>query len=254
MIRADIQGVDFDDAGGQFEGENQPYERFYCSRHPGNKIQVLCTKENFRPSLMCVKCIIDPEVLRVVRSENMLPIHDVINRAISENHIDTQTQSVKETLEQKFTDFASRDYAGVYDKHVEVQLKKLDREIEKVKESLDELRYQFQRIFEKQSSDLRSKEEDLKRRCKEYIEEQEHIENLRFATSTDIIEAILQMNDVEEYERFLKALFHRSAQGMNENLFINEFFDTTNSFRERVNAMKNCKIDTSLLEGKNFEF
>ena len=249
MIRADIQNVDFDDAASHHSGDNHPYERFYCNTHLGNKIQVLCTKEGFRPALMCVKCIIDPEVLRLVKSENMVPIHDVINRAISDDRTDTHSQLVKETLEQKFTEFVSRDYAGVYDRHVESQMKKLDREIERVKESLDELRFQFHKIFEKQATDLRNKEGDLRRRCKEYIEEQEHIENLRTATSTDIIETIRHMSNVDDYERFLKALYHRSSRGMNDNTILREFFDTMNSFRDRVNTMKNCKIDTSKIEG-----
>ena len=249
MIVADIQNLNFDGTAVQTEG-NRPFEPFYCPTHPSCKIEALCTKEGFQPSLMCVKCLIDPKIQKQVRAEQVVPIHDIINKAASPSVASIRTDAMKEKLEKRFSEFTSKDHVEAFDEHIKTQMRKLDREFESIKESLEELRFQFQQIFEKQSHDLRKREEELVLMFKDFMKEQELIDSLTGATLVDIVSTIQRMDDIKDYERFLKALHLRNTftNPMVESLHLQELFSCVTNFKSRINAMRRCRIDTSKLE------
>lgn len=240
------------DAFSQASSEDRPYEPFYCTRHPQHKLEVLCTKENFQPSLLCIRCLTENSTKESVKAEDLKLIQDIIDKGTTNPQTTTVIQFAKEKFEQKFTDFSARDYLGIYERHVQGQMQKLDREIGRIKDSLEDLRFQFQTYFEKQVVHLKDKEEDVKKKATEYIEERDKIENLRFLTPQEIVEEIRQIPNVKDYEKFVKMLYHRSSdsQGGIENTMLQGVFEAMDNFKENMNLLKTCKLDTAKLEGK----
>lgn len=246
-----------DDAVSQASSDEQPYEQFACPFHPRYKLQVLCTKEGFNPSLLCIGCLIDPTNEKRLKGENLggeniVPIHDIIIKGVTtSSRSATPIQFAKENIEQRFAEFSSRDYVGIYERHVEGQMKRLDREIGKIKDSLEDLRFQFKTFFEKQVDYLKGKEEELKSKVNEYVDEREKIENLRFSSPEEIIDEIKNITDIRDYERFIKMLYHRgyANAGLGNSSMLQGVLDLMNTLKERVSVMKTSKIDTGKLEG-----
>ena len=253
MIRSELACSDLlDESGLQMSPEGHSSGHFTCPLHTGYKVAVLFPKEGFTRPLLCVKCLIDPEIERQLKGENLIALNDLIHRSSTSNHSNVNVQLAKEKLEKKYSEFKSRDYLGVYDRHVEMQMRKLDREIEKFKEVLEELRFQISQVYEGHSKNLRAQEEHLTRKITEYIDEQDEIENLGKSTQEDINEAIRRMDDIKEYEMLMKALYRRSSfsQSGFENLALKSIVSFIDDLKDRVNSMKNFRIDTTKMEGK----
>lgn len=252
MIRSELARSDLlDDSVSQNSADGRSHEQFTCPLHVGYKVEVLCPKENFHRPLLCIKCLIDPEIEKQLKGENLIALNDLIRRGITNNESNTHAQYAKEAMEKKYFDFTSRDYIGIYDRYVESQMKRLDREIERFKESLEELRFQINQVYEKQSKLLKAQDEELRKKVMDYIEEQVEIENLGKSTPEDIMEAIRRMDNIKEYERFMKALYYRSVSGEGafESVVVNGISEMMKELKNKVNSMKGCKIDTSKIEG-----
>lgn len=251
MIRTDpVFSDNIDEEVPQGSNKGHPFEPFNCPTHPGYKLEVMCTKENFTPSLLCVKCIIDPEIHK--QNESFVPIHEAISRGISTRISQSQLQQAKDKLEKRLIEFTSIDYLGVYERHTETQMKKLEREIGRIKESLDSLHAHFKQLFDKEQKYLNDKQEEIKARIQEFIDEQEQIDTLDNFTAEEILQAIEKMTNVKEYEKLVKVLYHRGSlsERGSEGIMVSEIFAVMDDLKNKVNTMKNYRIDTSKLEGK----
>lgn len=246
MIYSDL----VEEEGGLKVSQGNAFENFTCPTHPGYKLEALCTKENFSPSLLCVKCLIDPEVHK--QSDSFVPIDEVINKGTAAPTSEQLMMSAREKLERKFVEFSAVDYLAIFERHSDTQLMKLNKEIVKIKESLDDLMLQFKQLFEKESNYLKEKHEEIKVKTQQFIDEQESMEGLQDLTREEILDALTKLNSIKDYERILKVLHHRASMtgGATENVLVNEIFEIMDDIKSKVNTVKNQKIDTSRLEGK----
>lgn len=226
------------------------YDHFSCRIHPGFKLQVLCPKEDFQPPLLCTKCLLDPEIERRLKGQPLIAIQEVINKGASVMPRESVSQQSRDALRAKIIDYSNKDYVGTFERHTDTQLKKLQREIEKVKESLDELQIQFKNLFEKQQKHLKDKEEELKSRIEAYFDEQEQMESLFYSSPEEIMEVIRKTSNVKEFEAIVKMLYHRGSQNHKAiaSGMMNKIYEIMDDVEEKVNKMRNCKIHTSLLE------
>lgn len=252
MLRTDTAHSDIvDDEDFQGQTEEHPFEHISCPSHPEYKLQLLCTKENFSPLLLCIKCLIDTETQRTVSGDDLVYIHDAINKGLSLDVSEGQMQSAKAKLEQKFLEFSSVDYLGVYEQHSNAQINKLEREIARIKESLDELQTQFKQLFSKQYRYLKNKQEELTTKIKEFIENQEHVDTLRTLNPEEITDVIRRLTNAKEYEKLVKSLYDRGSlnEGVVEGTMLKEVFGIIDDLKNKVYNLKNFKIEMSKLEG-----
>lgn len=250
MLRTDQTKREFfSEILSQASNDDQLFDHLSCPLHPGFKIQALCPKENFHPSLLCIKCMIDPNIIKL---ESFVPIQDIINKATTITQLDAETQASREAFKNKILDFSSKDYLDSFERHAEAQIKKLRIEIERVKDSLDGMESQFKKLFEKQYKFLKSREHDLKKRINEYVVDQEQLQRFLNLTSEEIIETIKKTTSVKEYEKFIKILYHRGSpdQRATESAMINGIMEVMDDLKDKTHKMKSYKIETSILEGK----
>ena len=254
MIREDTARSDLnDDVDTQAaEDGEHPYEQISCPTHRGYKLQLLCTKENFTPALLCIKCLIDPATQRAVSGNDLVYIRETISKALGNEVPDSQIQAAKEKLEKKFAELTSVDYLGNFEQHSETQLKKLEREIVSMKESLDYLYSRFKQIFDKQFKILKEKQDGLTAKTKAFIDEQEEVDNLRNSNPKQIMEAIRGISDLKEYEKLVRALYSRASlnEGMTEGTKLDEIFEIIDEIKSNVTALMNFRIETDKLRGK----
>lgn len=252
MIRSDTSRSDlFCDLFSQASGELNSFDQLSCSFHPGFRLQVFCPEESIQPALLCVKCMLDPETEKRIKMDSLVAIQDVINRISALNDLEAQAQIERDSLKKTMFDFTSKDHFGSFDRHVDAQMKKLHREIEKTKESLDELEAQFRKVFEKQQKFLRSKEEELKKRINEYVVDQEQLKQFLNLTPQQIMETIKKITSLREYEKLIRTLYQRETidQQAIQTAMINGIVEVMDDVKEKVNKLKNYKIQTTLLEG-----
>ena len=241
----------FGDLISQASGDTHPVDHLSCPMHPGFKLQGLCPEETY-PSLLCIKCMIDPEIEKRVKFETVVAIQDVINRVTVINEMEAQVQIDRDTLKNTILEFGSKDYLRSFERHVDSQMKKLHREIQRTKDSLDEMEVQFKRLFEKQQKHLQMREDELKQRINEYVADQDELKQFLNLTPQQIMEAIRKISTIKEYERFLRVLYQRGSpdQRAIQTSMIKGITEVMEDLSDKVTKMKNFKIQTSLLEGK----
>ena len=227
-----------------------------CPTHQKFRIEAFCPKEDHQPALLCIKCLLDPEISKEVRGSTLITIRDLIVKSIEKTsrsqHNSSVVTPVKETLEQKFLEFTTKDYIGIFERHVESQMKKLDREIDRIQDSLQNLRAQFVTFFSKQSETLRNQEEELRKKVVEYIEEKDEIEKLHFTSVDDLLSELRMLEGSDDYERFIRTLYRKSVDTREdvEGSLLKKIGDMMVEQRSQVSTMKNMRIDTFVLEGK----
>lgn len=246
----------FSELDSQSSNEYRPCDReeLTCPLHPGNKFQVLCPKDNFYPPLLCIKCMIDPEIERRTRNEPLIAIHEIINNALSAPSKDSFNERNRTLLRDKLMTYYSAEYLGAYESHTEVQMKKLHREIERVRESLNELENRFKDFFNNQHKSFKNREDALIKKIEEYFEDQDRIENLTYSSRDSVMETIRKANNVKECARIIKALYEKGTShhgSMGGSSMLNGIFDMMDELKEKNKKMMNCKISTAMLDGNN---
>ena len=252
MLRSDQAKREFlSEIMSQASNSDQLFDHLSCPLHPGFKIQALCPKENFYPSLLCVKCMIDPDIEKRMKPESFIAIQDIILKATANTELDAQSLADREAFKNKIVDFSSKGYLDSFERHADSQIKKLQFEIEKVKEGLDVMESQFKKLFDKQFKYLKSKEHDFKKKINEYVIDQEQLQQFLNLTQEEIIETIKKTTTVKEYEKFIKILYYRGRpdQRAIETSMINEILEAMDDLKDKSNKMKSYKIETSFLEG-----
>src|SRR5438874_1318509 len=101
--------------------EANAFELRRCSFHTNYNVEVYCAQENFEPSVMCIKCYLDPEISKRIRGEPLIAIRDLILKSIQidSNQGTLFLQSKAEILEQKYIETTARDHVGVFKRHAE---------------------------------------------------------------------------------------------------------------------------------------
>ena len=102
----------------------------------------------------------------------MIAIRDLITRSVEKTNLVASMQAnlaINETLEQQYLEFDKKDYIRLLERHVDHQMKKLDRDIDKIKESLQKLREQFVQFFGKQIQTITRQDEEIKKQMTRYV-------------------------------------------------------------------------------------
>ena len=233
-----------------------PYEHLFCPTHREYPLQILCTKENFTPSLLCIKCLIDPAIQRHVSGDDLIYIRDAVSKGLSDDVSESQIQVAKEKLENKFTEFTSVDYLGKYEQHSHTQLKKIEREFLGIKERLDYIYSQFKHLFDKQFKLLEEKQEGLTFKIKEFIDEQEEVDNLRNSSPKQVTQYLRGIGEPKHYGRLVKALHQRGKlnEGMTDGTMLEKIFDIIDGLKCDVSILTDFCIETTPFKGMNLVY
>lgn len=234
------------------------FELRRCPFHPNYHVEVFCPKEGLEPSVMCIKCYLDPEISKKFNDEPLLALKDIIVKSVDKNNGKMSTQKSQllgdrmESLEQKFLEFNTRDYLGIFERHVESQMKKLDQELDRMRDSLNAFREKFVQFYEKQLENLKAKEEEIKQKVTHYIEEKEEADQRSFRSLDDVLRELNTLTDFNEYQRFIKILYKKSQYSSEdeEGSSLKKIIDMMTNMRTLTANMKTIKIDTTILEGK----
>lgn len=244
-----------DDILSQPSMDLQTFELPPCPIHRNFRIEAFCPKEGFAPALLCVKCILSPDFQKEARGDAIVPIRDLISKSVEKaNRLMASSMNatpIKEGLEHKFLEYTTRDYVGVFERHIESQMKKLDREMDRIRESLDNLRGQFVNFFDKQVEGLRNSDEEIRAKVGEYIDEKNDVANMRFSSVEEVISELRIIEDFREYERFIRNLYKKSndTRESGEGSLLKQITTLMEDLRSKVSTMKSMRVDTMLLEG-----
>lgn len=234
--------------------ELNAFELRRCPFHPNYNVEVYCSKENWEPSVMCIKCYLDPEVSKRIRGEPLIAIRDLILKSIQidSTHGALFLDSKAEILEQKYIELAARDHVGVFKRHADIQLRKLDVEIDRLKQSLDDLRGKFIQFFEKQVKILENKQDDIERKVYNFLLEKEEMEKKSFGTLEELVRELNALEEFKDYEKFVRLLYKKSQfdEEGKEGTTLKKIFDSIDDNGTLLTNMKSMKIDTGILEGK----
>lgn len=233
--------------------EANAFELRRCPFHPNYNVEVYCAQENFEPSVMCIKCYLDPELSKRIRGEPLIAIRDLILKSLQ---IDSTRgtlflQSKAEILEQKFLEMVARDHVSIFKRHADTQMRKLDTEIERLKQSLDELRAKFVEFFEKQAKTLENKQDEIERKVYNFLLEKEEIEKRSYGSLEELLEELNSLEDFKEYEKFVRLLYKKSQfdEEGREGTSLKKIFDLIENKENLLTNMKAMRIDTGILEG-----
>lgn len=231
------------------------YELISCPTHPGFGVEIFCAKDNFQPALLCIKCILDPQVSKETRGGNMIAIRDVITKSVEKTQLIASMQSnllPSENLEQQYLEFEKKDYIRSLERHAERQMKKLDQDIEKVKESLQKLRQQFAVFFGRQIQTLTKKDEEIKKHMAAYIQEKDELNKVSFLSVGELLKELSKLNNFRDYEKFVKLLYKRSnhPKESGEDYLQKIIFDLMDRMKSQAHSMKGTMVDTRILEGE----
>lgn len=231
------------------------FDLLSCPSHPGFGVEVFCARENFlQPCLLCIKCILDPEIAREIKGVSLIAIRDIITKSVEKTNYVANRQANQpshENLEQRYLEFDRKDYIRVLERHIENQMKRLDRDIEKMKESLQKLREQFVQFFGRQTQVLMKQEEEIKKKMELFVLEQDELNKVSFYTVPDLLKVLNAIKNYKEYERFVKLLFRRSNEPKEgvEDPLQKKIFEAMDRMKTQVLQVKGMKVDTSILEG-----
>ena len=228
----------------------QTFELIKCQTHPAYRVEAFSAKDTLKSGLLCIKCILSPEVSKEIRGD-LIAIKDLISKSVGKGGVASALRKAPDPFDKKFLEFSQRDYIGIFDRHVETQMDKLDKEIERVKEALLKLREQFVKFFEKQGQVLKSKDEELKQKAMQYFEEKEELEKRNFGSVNDILRELSTIQQFEDYERFIQLLFKKSAlsRGDEDNALSKKLLTMMEDLRIQASNLKGMRIDTQVLQG-----
>lgn len=232
-------------------GELHSFELINCSRHPEFRVEAFCTREDVQPSLLCIKCLLDPTISKDIRGE-FVTIKDILAKSVEKRSFSVEIPEISnEALEKKILELSTKTPTEVFEKHVETQMKKLDREIERIKEALGDLRAQFVKFFEKQSQALRNRDDELKKKVYQFFEEKEEMEKMNFDTIAELLRRLRMIYKYDEYEKFIRILFKKyQADEKGEGSLTKKLINLLDDIKQHSTAMKSMRIDTHVLEGK----
>lgn len=113
FLREETKGVDMI--------ENHLYENLKCDTHPTFKLDALCVNEELdEVRMMCIKCIIAGENYSIVRGDKLITIKELIEKC-ADNVVYNNDKVIRsrESLQDKFVSFITKDHIGQYNNHLE---------------------------------------------------------------------------------------------------------------------------------------
>ena len=231
------------------------FELIQCPTHPGYGVEVFCTKESQDPSLLCVKCILDPEISKEIKGVRLIAIRDIITKSIEKSTTDETRgfgNDASETLKQKYHEFNSRSYLESFERHVDNQMDKLDKELEKMRGSIQKLREQFAEFFEKQMDYLRKQNYGLKALVADHIEDRNEMDRMSFNSIDALLHELSAIENFQDYQKFIRLLYRKNsyADANGNDMMINKILGAMDRMRIQVLTMKSMKVDTRILEGE----
>jgi len=235
--------------------ELHSFDLLPCPIHPGFAVEVFCSRENYQPSLLCIKCILDPDISKDIRGIDLIAIRDLIFETVQKaNHPTTSSanQLACEHFERSYLEFDRRDYLRVFERHVENQMKKLDRDMEKIRESLQKLREQFVHFFSKQTEALTRYDDEIKKKMQQYVVEKDEINKASFYVLSDLLRELREKQTYKEYEKFIR-LLHKKCHGIQDsedNLLQRKILELMDEMKTQTIIMKGMKVDTQILDSK----
>ena len=233
--------------------EMSTFELRNCAFHPNYKVEVYCAKEDLQPSVMCIKCYLDPEVSKRIRGEPLIVLRDLIlkglrvERTQGSNLFEGKTQ----ILEQKYMELINKDHVVLFKRHIDTEMKKLDSEMDRIRQSLNELRDKFVQFFEKQLTVIENKYEVVEKKVFQFLDETNDLKKKSFGTLEVLLSELNAIDDFADYEKFISLLHKKGqfAEEGREGTPLKSTLDLIESTKVSLLNMKNTRIDTQILEG-----
>ena len=230
------------------------FDLISCPSHPGFGVEVFCVRESYQPALLCIKCILDPEIAKEIKGVNLIAIRDLITKSVEKTNLVASiqaNQAPNENLEQRYLDFDRKDFLKSLERHVENQMRRLDRDIDKIKESLHKLREQFVHFFGRLSQELLKQDEEIKKKMEQFILEKDELNKVSFYSVPELLKELSAIKYYKDYEKFVRLLFKRSNEPKEgaEDPLQKRIFELMDKVKTQVLQVKGMKVDTSILEG-----
>lgn len=234
------------------------FELITCPIHPNYRVEAFCPKDTLKSGLLCIKCILHPDISKEIRSDSLIAIKDLISKSAelaTNASYQSDLDAAQESFDKKFLDYSTKDYVASYDRHVETQMSKLDQELDRIREALNGLREQFVQFFQNQAETLRKADEEFKQKALEYFEEKEKLEKMTFGSVYDILRELTLIPQFVEYEKFIRVLYDKLmiARGDKEASLTKKMMNMMEDVKTQASGMRTLKVDTKILEG-NLEF
>ena len=240
----------------QISSELHTFELIQCRSHPEFRVEAFCSKENVHPGLLCIKCLLDPAKAKEIQGD-LTAIKDIITKSVEKKNYGAYGMGLSEisneNLEERVLQLSTKDHVGTFEKHVEVQIKKLDREIERLKDSLNDLRSQFVEYFKKQTEVLQVRDMDLKRKVYQFFQDKEELQNMEFATVPELLRKLRVIYDYEQYENFIRILHKKaSVNEEGDGSIKSKLLGLIDEINTEAAKSKNLRVDTKIIEGNSY--
>lgn len=249
-----IQKIKFEDSPAKFDGSFPNWENFKCEIHPQFKIDALNVNKNTDNfTLLCIKCIIEGDVLKTNSEEKLVTIKELLQSCTKSIIFQKNTiLRSRDGLQDKFLGFLTRDYIGIYERHLEEQYQLVDQEIADIIENLHAVRAKYKEYYNNELETLKSQGTEIKTKINRFLEENIDQERPTFLSQGEIYEQLGKITSHEELLGFLKELYLKSKESVDDVTSTDDcknLLESMESLKTKALNLKDSEVETSQFEG-----
>ena len=232
-------------------------ESFKCETHYPLKIDAInVDKSDNSVSLLCIKCIIADNFFKNNADCKLVTIKELL--VTCSNTLFSQKNSMvksRDGLQDKFLGFVTRDYLGVYEKHLEGQYERIDSEITDLIDKLNQVRQKYREHYSGELQAIREQGSEIKEKISRFLESNGDTAKPAFSSLSEIYDQIDQLKNQEELTGFLQDLYIKSSEGVEDVTCSDEsrrLLASLEDVKEKASNLKNNELELSSFESKLF--
>ncbi len=231
-------------------------DNFKCEVHPQYRIDAFSMhKITNEINLHCIRCIIDGDVKTEEASLIVIKelFQNCFNNFLQKSNDNTQSQ---ENMQAVLLSFLTKDYVGIYDKHLESQYEILDQKLVEMIELINMLREKYKESHRRELESLKEQNLEIKDKISKDFESNASDARPRYSSISDIKERLSHVTSKMELQNLLEELLYEKSnqnpQDLNGSDDSKRIMKIMDDIKSKVRQVENNQFETSHFEGKKF--